>query len=246
MAQGEGDGDGGRWERLIDVAAEFALKHPDAVLVGGTVAALYAGHRVSLDADFVVDDLRSRFGELLDALEADPDWITARVQPPVLILGQFKGVETGLRQLRRSRPLEAGEIVVRNRRLRVPTLPEIVRIKGWLAVTRNATRDYLDLAALSDLAGLAAAARALATLDDYYHDVYRPGSGRDTSVALQLARQLAAPLPYDLEQTELAAYKRLDPRWQDWNAVRDHLSSLAVALLDEMTAGGAAPGQDRR
>jgi len=90
------------WERLIEVAAEFGLRHPDAVLVGGTVAALYAGHRVSLDADFVLTDLRGRFGQLLTALESDPEWVTARLKPPVLILGQFKGVETGLRQLRRS------------------------------------------------------------------------------------------------------------------------------------------------
>jgi hypothetical protein len=47
MAQANSDD--GRWEQLVDVAAEFALKHPDAVLVGGTVAALYAGHRVSTD-----------------------------------------------------------------------------------------------------------------------------------------------------------------------------------------------------
>lgn len=240
MAQDEGDGE--RWERLIDVAAEFALKHPDAVLVGGTVAALYAGHRISLDADFVVTDLRSRFDELLDALEADPDWITARLLPPVLILGQFKGVETGLRQLRRSHPLETAQIQVRNQRLRVPTLAEILRIKGWLAVTRNAARDYLDLAALSDLAGLPNAARALAGLDQYYRDVYRSEHGRDTSVALQLARQLAAPMPYDLDQTELSAYKQLSARWQDWNAVRDQLAALAVALLDETIARDGAPG----
>jgi hypothetical protein len=236
MAQSEGDDE--RWERLIDVAAEFALKHPDAVLVGGTVAALYAGHRVSLDADFVIADLRSRFGELLAALEADPDWVTARLRPPVLILGQFKGVETGLRQLRRTLPLDTAEIRVRNQRLRVPTLPEILRIKGWLAVARNATRDYLDLAALSAVTGLPAAAQALSSLDRYYQDVYRADAHRDISVALQLARQLAQPAPYDLDRTDLSAYRRLDPRWQDWNAVRDQLRALAVALTDALTTGG--------
>jgi hypothetical protein len=233
MAQADTDDE--RWERLVDVAAEFAFRHPDAVLVGGTVAALYAGHRVSLDADFVLEDLRERFAELVSALERDPDWVTARLRPPVLILGQFKGVETGLRQLRRSRPPETTEISVRGRRLRVPTLAEILRIKGWLAVTRNATRDYLDLAALSEHAGVAAAARALAGLDAYYQDVYRPDAGRDVSVALQLARQLAAPLPYDLDATDLASYKRLDRRWQDWDAVRAQLRRLAVALTEAIT-----------
>jgi len=232
MAQAASDDE--RWERVVDVAAEFALRHPDAVLVGGTVAALYAGHRVSLDADFVLDDLRERFAELVAALESDPDWITSRLKPPVLILGEFKGVETGLRQLRRSRPPETIEIEVRGRRLRVPTLAEILRIKGWLAVSRNATRDYLDLAALSAHAGLPTAARALAELDLYYRDVYRPEAGRDVSVALQLARQLAAPLPYDLDATDLANYRRLERRWQDWDAVRAQLRALAVALTEAL------------
>ena len=235
MAQSTTDDE--RWERLIDVAAEFGLRHPDAVLVGGTVAALYAGHRVSLDADFILTDLRERFEQLLTALETDPDWVTARLNPPVLILGQFKGVETGLRQLRRSRPLESTEIGVRGQRLRVPTLSETLRIKGWLAVSRNATRDYLDLAALSALAGLPAAARALAELDACYRDIYRADAERDVSVALQLARQLAEPAPYDFDKTDLSRYKRLHPRWQDWSAVRRQLRELAVALTEALTQG---------
>ena len=233
------------WERLIDVAADFATKHPDAVLVGDSLAALHAGHRVSLDADFVITDLRSRFPELLTTLEADPDWVTARVKPPVMILGQFNGVETGLRQLRRQSPLETTEIQVRNQRLRVPTLAEILRIKGWLAVTRNTTRDYLDLAALSEHAGLQHAAQALSRLDELYRHLYRPGSGRDTSVTLQLARQLAEPLPYDLDQTDLPAYKRLAAHWHDWTNVRRQLAALAVFLLEELSSPGAGTGVKR-
>ncbi|HZR02168.1 MAG TPA: hypothetical protein VFA81_03225 [Burkholderiales bacterium] len=232
MAQPTADDE--RWERLIEVAAEFGVKHPDAVLVGGTVTALYAGHRVSLDADFVLTDLRERFEELVVALEQDPDWTTARLNAPVLILGRFKGVETGLRQLRRSRPLETTELFVRGHKLRVPTLPEILRIKGWLAVTRNATRDYLDLAALSVAAGVPVAAKALAELDECYRDVYRPEAQRDVSIALQLARQLAQPPPYDLDETDLSSYKRLDKRWQDWGAVREQLRKLSVTLIDAL------------
>ena len=220
-----------RWERLIDVAAEFGVEHPEAVLVGSTVAALYAGHRVSPVADFVVADLQQRFDEWVTELERDADWVTARLRPPVLILGRFKGVETGLRQLRRQRPLETTAIELPGgRRLRVPTLDEILRIKGWMALTRNATRDYLDLAALSAQCGVDAAAQVLALLDDWYRDVYRPEAGRDVSAALQLARQLAQPLPYDLAATELAHYKRLDARWHDWAAVQRQLSALAAAI----------------
>ena len=125
MAQSKTDHE--RWERLIDLAAEFGLRHPDAVLDSGTVAALYAGHRVSLNADFILADLRERFEQILTAPEADPDWVTARLNPPVLVLWQFKGVETGLRQLRRSRALESTEIGVRGQRLRVPTLSATCR-----------------------------------------------------------------------------------------------------------------------
>lgn len=83
----------------------------------------------------------------------------------------------GLRQLRRSAPLETTEINVRGQCLRVPTLSEILRIKGWLTVSRNATRDYLDLAALSVEAGLPAAARCLAELDRCYRTSIAPATG---------------------------------------------------------------------
>jgi hypothetical protein len=131
--------------------------------------------------------------------------------------------------------LQTTQIAVRGQHLRIPTLAETLRVKGWLAVSRNATRDYLDLAALSDHAGLHAAARALADLDDCYQDVYRSDVTRDVSVALQLARQLADPIPYDLEQTDLPTYKRLDARWQDWGAVCMQLRALAVALTESLT-----------
>jgi len=235
MAQSKSDDE--RWERLIDVAAEFGLRHPDAVLVGGTVAAFYAGHRISLDADFVLTDLRARFDQLVSALESDPDWVTARLKSPVLILRKFKGVETGLRQLRRGRPLETTRISIRGKHLRIPTLAETLRIKGWLAVSRNSTRDYLGLAALSAHTGFAAAARALADLDGCYQDVYRPDAARDVSIALQLARQLVEPAPYDFDTTDLPNYKRLDARWQDWSSVRTQLRALAVALTELVIQG---------
>jgi hypothetical protein len=88
------------WERLL--AAERHLQHlvPGTVLVGGTAAALHAGHRISLDGDHVLEDLRGHFDEVLGRLEAAAGWRTARVQRPVLILGQLDGVLTGIRQLR--------------------------------------------------------------------------------------------------------------------------------------------------
>jgi hypothetical protein len=44
-------------------------------------------------------------------------------------------------------------------------------------------------------------------------------------------RQLADPRPRDAQVTEqLATYKALDPRWQDWSAVRGVLADLAQRL----------------
>ena len=42
----------------------------------------------------------------VSALEAAAGWKTSRIQRPVAILGQLDGVMTGIRQLRRTRPLE--------------------------------------------------------------------------------------------------------------------------------------------
>src|SRR3989441_13036699 len=111
------------WERLL--AAERHLQHLVAwtVLVGGTAAAIHGQHRISMDGDPVLEDLRERFEEVL-TLEAVSGWQTERVQRPVIILGQLNGILTGIRQLRRTVPLET-EIVSG---LRVPTRSEERRV----------------------------------------------------------------------------------------------------------------------
>src|SRR5262245_17978113 len=90
------------WERLL--AAERHLRYlvPGTVLVGGTAAAIHAGHHVSIDGDHVLEDMRKRFDEVLAALEAAAGWQTERIQRPVLIADQLDGILTGIRQLRRN------------------------------------------------------------------------------------------------------------------------------------------------
>ncbi|HUF74697.1 MAG TPA: hypothetical protein VMM35_00400, partial [Longimicrobiales bacterium] len=156
------------FRRVLEAAARLQEILPDAVLVGGSAAAHHAGHRVSLDDDHVLADLSDRFEEVLRALEETEGWVTARVRPQVLILGSLDGVETGIRQLIRRRPLEVEEIEIGARRLRVPTLEEILRIKSWLVLRRNATRDYLDVVALAARLGTREAARLIVGMDDYY------------------------------------------------------------------------------
>ena len=133
-----------------------------------------------------------------------------------------------MRQLLRSRPLETVEIDVRGRRLVVPTAAEILRIKAWLALSRNQTRDYLDIAALADLIGLDEAANVLSGIDDYYADI----NTQPEAVATQLVRQLADPRPRDAEvTTQLSSYKALDPRWHDWSIVQAVLAELTQKML---------------
>jgi hypothetical protein len=206
---------------------------PHAVLEGGTAAAYHAGHRESLDDDHLVADLQGRFDEVLAALEASDGWVTARVKRPVLILGRLDGVETGIRNLIRARPLEVEEVSIDGRRLRVPTLAEITRVKAWLCLMRNATRDYLDFVALADRLGDRRAADVVATLDDYYVDQQGAGGRR---VATQAARQLAEPLPGDRSEVDLSSYRRLDRRWQEWGAVVDACRRVAAIVLDRLAA----------
>lgn len=223
------------FEDVLEAAARLQDVLPDAVLVGGSAAAHHAGHRVSFDDDHVLTDLRERFDEVLAALEQTDGWVTSRIRPQVLILGSLDGVETGIRQLIRRRPIEVEQATVRGRLLRVPTLEEIFRIKAWLVLRRNATRDYLDVVALADRLGTPDAARVIAGMDDYYEDQLGPGGRR---VATQLAKQLADPAPYDLSEVDLAHYRKLDARWRDWNNVVNATQRLAADVLNLLTQSG--------
>ncbi len=219
---------------ILRAAARLQELVPDAVLVGGSAAAYHARHRVSLDDDHVVADLHLRFDQVLQALEETKGWVTARVKRPVLILGSLDGIETGVRNLIRRRPLEVEEVTIGRRRLRVPTMEEILRIKAWLCLIRNVTRDYIDVAALSLTLGEERAAGIVASIDDYYADQRGPGGSR---VATQVAKQLAEPKPGDLSGIDLASYRRLDRRWHDWGAVADACRRVAVRVLDEGRGG---------
>jgi hypothetical protein len=189
------------WERVLHAAAYLQQILPGAVLVGGTASAVHARHRVSADADHVLQDLKQRFDTVLAQLESAAGWQTARVQRPV----QWRG-----------------------HAITLPTPAEMLRIKAVLILKRNATRDYLDFAAMCDKLGEAAAAGALAPLDRLY-----PQPNKESPLQ-QLMIQLANPLPYDLEETRLSEYKRLVPQWHDWNAVKQACARCATSLFDQL------------
>ena len=203
------------WERLLGAERHIQQLVPGAVLVGGTAAALHVGHRVSLDGDHVVADLRDRFEAVLADLEAAAGWSTERVQRPVLILGNLDGMLTGIRQLRRTEPLET-EIMDG---LRIPTLAEMARIKAWLLATRHTTRDYLDTVVLFERLGEAALRAALAPFDR----IYRQLSG--ASPLAEVAERLVAAAPIDRVGVDLSSYRGLVAPWNDWK----HLVARAAA-----------------
>ena len=212
------------WEALLSSAAHLQRIVPDAVLVGGTAAASFAHHRVSVDHDHTLTNLRERFDDVLASLESVAGWKTARVRRPVLILGSLDGIETGVRQLIRDEPLETERIDVAGGKLTVPTRAEMLRIKAVLIVKRNATRDYLDFVALSELIGREATLSALESFDR----LYPQGNGQSARQQLQV--QLANPLPYDLDDTDLREYKKLKPDYRDWSVVAEKCREIANAL----------------
>jgi hypothetical protein len=216
--------------RVLESAARLQEVVPDAVLVGGSAAALWANHRVSLDHDHVLQDLSVRFDAVLEAIEATDGWVTNRVTPGKIILGELGDIESGVRQLIRNRPLEVTEVTLPSGHvLRVPTPDETLRIKGYLVVRRNQVRDYLDVAALSDRYGIPHSADVLAHIDLYYSDQRGPES---EGVATQLARQLADPRPADVRTIQqLGQYKNLDPYWADWGNVTEVCRSVAVEMV---------------
>ncbi len=216
------------WEVVLSCASRRQEILPEAVLVGGTAAAIHARHRFSRDADHVLSDLRHRFDEVLARLESVAGWRTARVMRPVAILGNLDGIETGVRQLIRDEPLETTTLNHRGVALTIPTEAEILRIKGVLILRRNATRDYIDFAALSERMGDGPTADALRSFDV----LYRQENGESSLQQLQV--QLANALPYDLEETELPEYKGLAPRWHDWHTVKAACAHVSIAVFDQV------------
>ena len=190
---------------------------------------LAAGHRESMDHDHVLADLSDRFDVVLDALEREGDWVTNRVKPGKIILGQIGDIEAGVRQLIRERPLETVEVELSSGdTVRVPTADETLRMKGFLIVKRNQVRDFLDVAALGARAGTEHAAQVFAGIDAYYADQHVDGVG----VASQLVRQLADPQPADRRTiADLEHYKGLRAPWTDWVEVERTCHAIANAMV---------------
>ncbi|MFM7598392.1 MAG: hypothetical protein ACKO70_08505 [Actinomycetota bacterium] len=221
-----------RLQQVLGSAARLQKLVPDAVLVGGSAAALHAGHRESFDHAHVLVDLDQRYAQVLDAVEASDGWATSvrASRPPMTIMGSLDGVPAGLRNLRRTRPLETMPFDISpDVTVVAPTLDEMLRVKAYLVVQRNVVRDYLDVVALADHMGPAHAAEVLRGIDDYYDD----RSAAKGSVRTSLVLALAAPGPLDIDVIrELPRYRGLDPKWHDWSSVVAACEALALEVAE--------------
>ncbi len=217
------------WERVLSASAHLQSIIPDAVLVAGTASAMHAHHRLSRDDDHVVAGFTERFDKILANLEKAAGWSTARFNRPVLILGTLDGVETGVRNLIRKEPLETEIRETEFGPIVLPTRSEMLRIKAYLIVRRNTTRDYIDFVALADLTEqgheLGALFAALAPLDRLYPQT------NGESVIMQLVKQCSEPKPADLGDGNLRNYRMIADKWKSWDAVKAVSQRLAVEIF---------------
>ena len=218
---------------VVKIGVRAHREVPGSVAVGGTVCALFAHHRVSIDVDFVVSDLKDRFEEIRDHLLRLQGWREARVKVPVLILGSLDGIEVGYRQLRRSVPLETQEILTADGPLIVPSLVEMLRIKAFLAYDRDVTRDFVDFAELACLLDADTVVDALAVLDEKFTWEKQP------SVVLEVTKALLRPDPHDYEMRGFEAMRFLKPRLRTWSAVVEKCQDIGRRLSVRLLGGSA-------
>jgi heme transporter len=109
-------------------------------------------------------------------------------------------------------------------RLQIPTGAETLRMKSYLLLCRNSSRDYAEFAQLVDAMDAHTAAGVLAGMDKYYCGQ----QSRRQWVATQLVRRLADPQPSD--DDDPASDLDADVNWSE---VRHRCLSVAVAMLEE-------------
>jgi hypothetical protein len=214
--------DAEQFEHVIEAgrALQGHLAELAPVAVGGTAAALHCQHRYSLDVGVVTPLLAPRFDEVRAELEHREGWRTHRLNPPVLILGEHQGVELGVRQLRRTVPLQTTQV----RGLRIPTAAELLRVNAFLLTERRATRDFVDVAALVLHLGAAAATESVAWLNL----VYGP---RVPQTWISAFAEACESEPVDLASVPLTAYRSLRAPFTEWTFLALHCRALGRSLL---------------
>ena len=126
----------------------------------------------------------------------------------------------------RSSPVETTNVQLpTGDRLLIPTGAETLRLKGYLIMCRNSSRDYAEFAGMVDTVEPETAAEVLAGMDRYYCS--QPP--RRQWIATQLVRRLADPHPSDFTDDQ---WSEPDAK-AEWDEVRQRCLSVAVAMLEE-------------
>lgn len=97
----------------------------------------------------------------------------------------------------------------------------------------NATRDYLDVAALSHHLGTARSAKAM----DRMQRLYAEFAGEIGDILLSVVVKLTEPDPYDLSEVDLSEYKGIHAPWAGWTSVKRQCRALAEAILKSPSPG---------
>lgn len=130
---------------------------------------------------------------------------------------------------RRQSPVETTNVQLpTGDRLQVPTGAETLRLKGYLIMSRNSSRDYADFADMVEVMEPETAAVVLSGMDRYYCCQPPGSSPRRYWVASQLVRRLADPDPCDLDDVSTDSGVKAN-----WEEVRQRCLSVAVAMLEE-------------
>ena len=159
---------------------------------------------------------RSRLAVAIEALEANASG-----------KGSLGFSETRRREphYRRRSPVETTTVQLpTGDRLLIPTGAETLRLKSYLLMCRNSSRDYIEFADMVETIEAGTAAVVLAAMDRYYCG--QPA--RRQGVATQLVRRLADPHPCDL--TDDWAEANAGASWEE---VRQRCLAVAVAMLEE-------------
>jgi RND superfamily putative drug exporter len=149
---------------------------------------------------------RGRLSVALDALETEADTDRPTVE--------------------RNSPMETTHVQLpTGDRLSIPTGAETLRLKSYLIMCRNSTKDFAEFADLVAYMETQTAAVVLAGMDRYYCGE----PSRKQWVATQLVRRLADPHPSDEFDIPMSG-----PEAEaDWAKVRERCLSVAVAMLEE-------------
>ena len=227
---------------VVKSAAKFKDLAPNAITVADPLAFSGCGSRdedsvqdhgkVSTNGHSVTDGATRAHGpsplRSSRASRRRMPWAGRRMHPVTMWRGRLSVALDALQMdaradesaVERRSPVETTSVQLpTGDRLQIPTGAETLRMKGYLLMCRNSSRDYAEFAELVEAMDTSTAALVLAGMDKYYCGQH----ARRQWVATQLVRRLADPRPSD---------DAVDPE-VDWAEVKQRCLSVAVAMLEE-------------